>query len=259
MSLSKFYKGQGDFVPERLVPRSPKDTENWKPVTISEDSLEDHFSDPPSRPVQSTNNSITPNNDLTSAEDATVTESEDHSAPAPEQEREEQIPSPPLPDLDKLQEDAFIAGVAEGLKQSENDFGSGTKALTQACELLSNIRETILKNSKGEMIDLVIALSEKIIRHSITEQNQTILDTVEEAIHQAVKSSEFYIYLHPDDIAIIQERTQDLVSRVNGLDNIVVKTDSSVEQGGCKIESDNCTVDATLVSQLEIIQKRIKE
>ena len=266
MSLSRFFKDQGEFIPESLVPRPPKDSDNWKPVTISEDRFEDQmpqFGQPQTKTNGAEADIFVHDSSQIDTTVNTISDkfAEIHSENAvlPDEPIPQPTLSPPLPDIKKLQEDAFQAGVAEGLKQAEADFGSGTKALSQACEFLTGIRETILKNSKNEMIELVIALSEKIIRHSVTEQNQTILDTVEEAILQAVKSSEFYIYLHPDDMAIIQERSSELISRINGLENIVVKTDPSIEQGGCKIESDNCTVDATLLSQLEIIHNHIKQ
>ncbi|MEE4165778.1 MAG: FliH/SctL family protein, partial [Desulfocapsaceae bacterium] len=161
--------------------------------------------------------------------------------------------------IEELQKEAYDAGLKQGVKQAQTDFGSAQTALTLLCDQLSTIRETILKNSKDEMVELVIALSEKIIRHSVTEQHQTIVDTVDSAIHQAVKSSEFYIYVHPEDLSIIQDHTQSFISGLNGLENIVVKADPGIERGGCRIESDNSTVDATIGSQFAVLKDSIRE
>ena len=164
-----------------------------------------------------------------------------------------------LPDLETIQQEAFEAGVEQGRKQAEEDFGSTLSALTQLCDQLNTIRETILKNAKDEIIELVLALSEKIIRHSVTEQHQTVIHTVESAISQAVKSGEFYIYVNPEDLNIIQERAAQFVAGVNGLENIIVKSDATIERGGCKVESENCTVDATIGSQFKVLQKSLKQ
>lgn len=78
-------------------------------------------------------------------------------------------------------------------------------------------------------------------------------------IHQAVKSSEFYIYLHPDDMVSVQDRAQKFIAGLNGLDNIVVKADPTIERGGCKVESENCTVDATISSQFKVLQESLRK
>ena len=257
MSLSRFYKDRGEFIPEQLVPRPPEETD-WHPVSIPEDSsfndenteLDLPDASPSDLPPLPDQNTIAP------LPTDTADEAESVPAEPPIVEQPETVPPP---DLDAIREEAFNAGVEEGLKQAERDFGSAAGAFTQACELVNNIRETILKNSKKEMIDLVILLAEKIIRHSVTQQDATILETVEEAILKAVKSSEFHIYLHPDDLAVIKSNSAELVARVSGLENIVVKADPSIERGGCKVESDNCTVDATLASQIDSIRNRIME
>ena len=40
--------------------------------------------------------------------------------------------------------------------------------------------------------------------------------------------------------------------------NLVIKKDPGIERGGCKVESENCTVDATIASQFDIIRERVK-
>ncbi|SHO50710.1 FliH/SctL family protein [Desulfopila aestuarii] len=182
------------------------------------------------------------------------------------QPKKEKIPAPPQPppgvphaEVDRLVAEAYEKGITEGLQQAEHDFGSATAALILVCQQLDTLRETVIKNSVGEIQDLVIAIAEKIIRHSVQEQSETIIDTVEEAIQKAVKSGEFYIYVHPDDYTVIAAKADELIAGMNGLNNIVVKKDTTVDRGGCRVESDNCTVDGTITSQLEIVREHLHE
>lgn len=170
-------------------------------------------------------------------------------------------PPPPEPqiDIDALVEEAYNKGVADGAQRADDDFGSSARALAAGCEKLDSLNETILKNSMQTMEDLVMAIAEKIIRTSVEQQQETIRATVEEAIQQAVKSEEFRIILHPDDMEAIEEKKENLVASLSGLENIILKSDPTVERGGCLIESVNCTVDATLSSQLDIISEELKE
>lgn len=158
----------------------------------------------------------------------------------------------------KLIEDAYKKGVTNGLQQAAEDYKTGTATLIAISEQLNTTREVILQNSIGEMQDLVLTIAEKVIRHSITAQDDTIVATVEDAMRQTIKSDEFYVSVNQQDYDIILEKSSDLVAQVSGLDNIVIKIDNAIEPGGCKIESDFCTVDATIASQLQIITDQVK-
>jgi flagellar biosynthesis/type III secretory pathway protein FliH len=57
----------------------------------------------------------------------------------------------------------------------------------------------------------------------------------------------------------VQDRTQEFISGLNGLENIVVKADPTVQRGGCKIESENCTVDATIDSQFKVLEESLRK
>ncbi len=273
MSLSKVFKGRGDFQPAQLVPRPADLEEKWRAVTVTEqppaaaglDDTGERTLSPNAAGQAAAERSTTGSDDTGGADHPTADDATAVPEPEPPDEQEADAKQPPEPpiDLDLLRETAFQDGLAQGrreaLAQAEADFGSACSALLQISEQLSVIRETILKNSRDELIELVFALAEKIIRHSVREQDQTILATVEEALNRAVRSSEFAVYLHPDDMAVIKERVPEFVASLNGLEQIAVKSDTTIEQGGCRIESDTCIVDATVASQLGIISEQLKQ
>ena len=259
MSLSRYFRDKGEFKPKSLVPELPGEEDNWQASTISsEETKEDPDISDPLDSLES-EEEVSHQEPINSAPAQELPSQEHPAAASPPSDSVTYTPPSPMPDIESVQKEAYNAGVEQGLKQASADFGSTLTALTLLCDQLSTIRETILKNSKKEMVELVLALSEKIIRHSVTEQNQTIIDTVETAIQQAVKSSELYIYLHPDDMKSIQDRANNFISGVNGLENIIIKADPAIERGGCKIESDNCTVDATIISQFSVLKDSLRK
>lgn len=267
MSLSKVYKESKHFHPEEILPRpSPK---------------ESHWPTPP-RPQQHFKDAATENGqeDHGFKQDRVISGEQRQAAQIPAgpalsadtttdgegfDEAEANSPTLPMetPGVDPLQvermvEEAYQRGLAEGFQRAESDFGSALQAFLELCRQLDRIRETILQNSVGEMQDLVLAIAEKIVRTSVLEQDGTLLATVEEAIHGAVRSDEFYIYVNPEDFESVQKKSAELIAGLNGLNNIVIKKDPAIERGGCKVESDNCTVDATMASQFEIIREQVK-
>jgi len=269
MSLSRVFKESKNFHPEEILPRADSKGSSWPAPArpkhaFIESPQEKSTGGPGFRQEQ-----LLPSSSKTpSATTAIPASSTSALQTDVETAAEVQLEtSPPRPQsvagidqetVDGMVDESYQQGVEEGLRRAEADFGSATVALLEVCQQLDRIRETLLKNSFGEMQDLAISVAEKIIRSSVREQDATILATVEEAIHSAVKSDEFYIYVNPEDFEIVQEKSADFIAGVNGLNNLVMKKDPEIERGGCKVESDYCVVDATIGSQFELIREKIK-
>jgi hypothetical protein len=111
----------------------------------------------------------------------------------------------------------------------------------------------------SKLQEFALSIAERILRISVREQDSTIIATIEEALQRAVKSDEFTIFIHPEDYETVAENSTEIVAGLTGLNKIVIKKDITVERGGAKIESDNCTIDATIASQLDVIREEIKK
>lgn len=151
------------------------------------------------------------------------------------------------------------AGIKEGLDKAEQDFGDAVRALLSTCQQLDTIRETIIRNSSKELLEFSLKIAEKIVRSSVREQDNTIIATIEEALQRAIRSDEFAVYIHPEDHAIVSQKSSEIIAGLTGLNNIIIKKDLSVERGGAKIESDKCTIDATIASQFDVIREEINK
>lgn len=276
MSLSKVYPTLDTFEPEDLVSSSAPDSSLFEPSSArvlpeTEIRKVDH---PPADPQPDQNPHAT-------LQAPAEQETGNHPSPDPQEPEPEHPPEPqsapqnpprqsqsepPLPpvqgipaeEVDRIVAESFEKGVQQGLQQAQDDFGSAARALLFSCQQLDSLRETILQNSVNEIKELVVAIAEKVIRHSVSEQQDTIFATVDEAIQKAVKSDEFYVLVNPADYDTISTRSAELVAGLSGLNNLVIKKDPSIEQGGCRLESENCIVDATLLGQLDIIANHLK-
>ena len=257
MSLSKVYKNTSQFVPEQILPRQDRPSNPaWQDMRTGPSSRREQQG--PFVPDKTSGRelitdalSVTPQHRSNSQNNL----SPDHLIEA---EEDRANTPPPAIDLELVRQEAFTEGVLAGRRQADEDFGTCTGTLRAACDQLTQLHETILKNNIEEMHAMVLEIAEKIIRHSIQEQSDTILATLEEAIRLAVKSEEFEIRVNPEDLEIIKQKKQALIDEISGLNNIILKEDKSVERGGCLLESVNCSVDATITSQLQVINEALQ-
>ncbi len=273
MSLSKYYKSSNSFQPEEIIKKAPVVQPGWQalqehdqraftsqrqPGRVEEEqnpnqsvNLQPVDADPTQEPGEK--DILTES--LTNDENTTKT------TPAPSKDdlQNDLTDVMPLVEAEEKIETAYSLGIKEGIEKADNDFGAATRALLNACQQLETLRETLITNSGAELQKFALTIAERIIRSSLHEQKNTVIATIEEALQRAVKSDEFYIYINPDDYATVIERSDEFIAGVSGLNNVVIKKDSTIERGGAKIESENCTIDATVASQFEMIRDSIQK
>ncbi len=257
MSLSKYFKDSSSFKREEIVKSSPDRSQGWHRETEAESA--------PFEREQSISRQDNATKQALPAEPVTssIVKEQQPSEPSPPPTT---APATPPVDLSKYvttdeaearSQESYQTGFQEGLQKAAEDYSSATNAFSTSCHQLDSIRETIINNSSHELLQFSLLIAEKILRISLKEQDETIVATIEEALHRAVKSDEFTIFIHPDDYETISRKSEELISGVSGLSNIVLKTDSTLEKGGAKIESENCIIDATVSSQFETIREEL--
>jgi flagellar assembly protein FliH len=155
-------------------------------------------------------------------------------------------------------EEAYARGRQEGLAQAEERFGELGRAFAAAVEDIGRLRESILKNSTDDMLRLVLAVARQVVQVEIAGNPQIVLETLKRALKAAVRSDEYHIRLHPQDLALVSEHKPLLLASVSGLRNITLEADPGLARGGCLVESNLGQVDASIDSQLEEIREKLQ-
>jgi flagellar assembly protein FliH len=166
--------------------------------------------------------------------------------------------APPV-DLQALKQEAYNQGMADQAAQDQAKFQQAIEAFAEACHKIDNHRKMSIERSRGDMINLIIALSKKILGQELTMPRNIIATTLRTAIEQAIESEEYYVTLHPEDLALAEEKVPELIAEIRGLERIIFKTDRNITKGGCLLESSTCSVDATIDSQIESMKEFLEE
>lgn len=162
-------------------------------------------------------------------------------------------------DYRRAVEEAHACGRQEGIAQAEERIGELGRAFAAAVEDISRLRESILKNSTDDMLRLVLAVAQQVVHVEIASNPQIVLETLKRGLKAAVRSDEYHIRLHPQDLALVSEQKPLLLASVSGLKNITLEGDAGIARGGCMVESNLGQVDATIDSQLAEIRDRLQQ
>lgn len=158
--------------------------------------------------------------------------------------------------------DAFERGRRQGLEEARESLGAAGErldaagdALGLALEEVSRLRTRLLQSSRGDMLRLVMAIAEQVVRVEVSVNRDAILSTIDRALQEAVRSDAYQIRVHPDDLLAASERKPLFLASISSLKNITFEADPSIARGGCLVESELGEVDATIDRQLAELRR----
>ena len=171
----------------------------------------------------------------------------------------EPIEVPPPIDVEAIRLEGYNQGMADLAAQHRMQLEQAVAALGEACQKIDRMNAIKLQQSRGDLVNLIILLCEKILAEELRTPRNVIAATLQAALEQAIKSDEYYVTLHPDDLAVAEAKAPELITNIRGLERIVFKTDDTVTRGGCRLESAVCTVEATIETQLASLREMLTE
>ncbi|MGM0452552.1 MAG: FliH/SctL family protein [Thermodesulfobacteriota bacterium] len=183
-------------------------------------------------------------------------------APQPDSTAPEKTPEEkkaPAVDVEAIREEAYTKGRADGRQEAEAELHTAAQALAEGLEQISRLRESLLSKSKEDMVRLVMGVVGQVIQTEVTENTDIIVKTVTRALESAVASAEYFIKVHPDDLARVKEKEPLFLAAMKGLQNIYFIADESIARGGCLAESQAGDVDATIESQISEIYEHLRK
>ncbi|MBC7623981.1 MAG: flagellar assembly protein FliH [Aeromicrobium sp.] len=149
-------------------------------------------------------------------------------------------------------ESAYQRGLAEG-------FHAGTEHITKESGSMAHRVDSLVASLQSQfaafdkdvadaVLGLAFSLARQVIRTELELRPELVTTSVKDALHSlALKATFPGIYVHPDDLNLIKPALgEDLAVR-----GCRLIADASISRGGCRLESDTSTVDATIESRWE--------
>ncbi|MDR2758105.1 MAG: flagellar assembly protein FliH, partial [Spirochaetaceae bacterium] len=146
-------------------------------------------------------------------------------------------------------------GFAEGNAEVERLIERTRTVLERA----QDKRVEILAETEQQIIDLVLLISRKVIKVISENQRNVVISNVVQALRKVKGRGNIIIRVNLVDIKLTTEHTKKFIQLLEGTQSVQVVEDSSVDPGGCIIETDFGDVDARISSQLAELESKILE
>ena len=165
--------------------------------------------------------------------------------------------------MTQTEREAYEKGHADG---HEKGFEEGKAEVARLVESLHSIitkaiekRNEIIQEAETQIINLVLLIVKKVIKVISENQKNVVINNVVQALRKLKSRGDVVIRVNLADLELTSEHVKDFMKMVENVKSITVLEDSSVDRGGCIIETDFGQIDARISSQLHEIEERILE
>ena len=134
--------------------------------------------------------------------------------------------------------------------------------ISQALDTLNQAvieRKKILKDSEGELLRLSIKIAEQIIKSEVSLHRDVCLNIVAEAIARVSDREQIIVKVNRDDAEYLKRYKDRLASMLDGVKSFSIIEDTSIEPGGCVIETNLGFVDARISTKIKSIEDSLQK
>ncbi len=151
------------------------------------------------------------------------------------------------------------SGLSQGLEEAKQQMADQLKQTSERCNAMLTTAEQearqILLEAEPKIIELVLAISRKIITDEVETRPTVVLNLVRSALERVRDQHQIIIHVSPDDYEFIIQSRRELQAVVGAEQTLTVTADAVLGKGGCLIETSFGTVEAGIDTQFESIRR----
>lgn len=159
--------------------------------------------------------------------------------------------------FDRSNHDGYEKGHEEGYQFGNEEAKRLVERLHKMIEAIQQKRQEILDGTEQQIVSLVLLISRKVVKIMSENQKSVIMANIIQALKKVKGRGDVTLRVNLDDVKLTTEHIKDFIKQVENIKNIYVVEDSSVEKGGCIVETDFGAIDARIASQLSELETQI--
>ncbi|NCB39334.1 MAG: hypothetical protein EOM80_11260 [Erysipelotrichia bacterium] len=157
------------------------------------------------------------------------------------------------------EEKGIAAGETQGFHEAKLDWQNLMKESEALINELQTSRMGIIKASEEEILKLVIAFARAVVKVEPIAQPEIILKNIDHAINRVSEVDKIVMRINIRDKSMCQEHKDKFMGRLSSVSELHIIEDPSLSPGGIKIETGVGTIDATIESQAQELEKALLE
>lgn len=163
--------------------------------------------------------------------------------------------------LREREQAAFERGVVTGERaMSEQLLRLRTEVSELQKGILESLRRTVpqvIQETETALVALSLEAVRKLVA-GIPVNTEMVEATVREALGRAQEATEFFIQVHPEDLALLQQTGSPLLAPPQGGTTLHVDASTAVSRGGCLVRTRFGIIDTRRETKLKQIEQTLQ-
>ncbi|NLW07556.1 MAG: hypothetical protein GX039_06215 [Clostridia bacterium] len=156
----------------------------------------------------------------------------------------------------------YQEGLERGRQEAEALRQEATALREEARQVLEQAqhvyRETIAA-AETDIMELALTVARKIIGQEVSQRPEVIVEITRQAILQVTGGQTYVIYAGPEEADVLRQRQEELLAEAAPGARLQVIADPGLKGGGCRVETENGFIDASIDTQLEAVKKILRD
>ncbi len=156
--------------------------------------------------------------------------------------------------LEEGRAEGHTQGKTEAIEEYREKLGVFDDSWSVAMGEFVEQRESLLVESRRGVIELAIAIAERVVHRAIEIDEAAVEIQLREVLSLVAAPATLIVRVHPDDEELVREVLPKLREQFIGGIHVRLQTDSGVTRGSCKARTlGGSSIDATVETQLDRI------
>lgn len=156
-------------------------------------------------------------------------------------------------------QDGYKEGHEQGFMEGQNEVNRLVERVHKIVESVMVRREEILCETEQQIVELVLLMTRKVVKIISENQKTVVLSNVLAALKKIRTRGNITLRVNTEDLKLTTAHVDEFIKRIENVNGISVIEDSSVDKGGCIVETDFGAIDARISSQLAELENKIME
>ena len=151
---------------------------------------------------------------------------------------------------------------AEQLKQAQIERDAIHRVLagmTQAAQNLQASERQLLAEMQRLSVELAVAIASRLIHDKLSSGDFAVETLVRETVERVGSKRPVKVFLHPHDVALLEQRLQNSGQPFSDRNDVQVVVDPLLRRGDCRAETADVRVIAQLEAQLTGLRQNLLE
>ncbi len=158
----------------------------------------------------------------------------------------------------QVSEEARSEGYEQGLAQAKQEYEALIKEAQDIKTQAGIEYKKVLDSLEEDSVNTILDIAKKVISKEL-ECKQNILLLVKDAFEKCSKDRKAVLKLSEQDYDFISDNKDELESMLERSEEIEIKKDLSLKEGGCIIETSFGSIDASAETKFEKIENDFKD